>query len=480
VAKDDDDDWIDITEAADPAEVAAATGKAHVVAAARAEPPSGDWGQQLMESHEVPDEIRDQIHAALSKTERLIWFDRPRMDILMHQARRYALSGLLIAVPVGLGLIVGSYFMMTNLNVAAGILVLIVGLILAAFGVFAGFAPASQRKKGPTRACFALTNRRLLIHRGLGSQSRYSGGESVTVVNTGALGISSYSGLDLTRMQRLELKRFPGAGNLVFGRNLYDEPAGGDIWAISDVHKVEKLIREQLVHRIIDKLLRGELLSKVDKGSQADSKAESDAEVVVSDSNIKDYVSGGSKDQEDPNVKAVAGGLAGAPGYDPNKHTAEVREMLDYELTDGEEVLWAGEPDGRTQGRGMIGSLTGSAERKEPDYDLYALTNRRVLLWQTRSSLEAKSLFGSNEVRGPLSYYTPHLLSASLEEDKRIKEGGGSIIFKQVKRVIETQDKKGKFSRRVEMHYFGLLRIRRHRAVARLLYEKLIAPCRAL
>jgi hypothetical protein len=299
------------------------------------------------------------------------------------------------------------------------------------------------------------------------------------MLNTGTLGVATYSGLDLSRMQRIELKRFPGAGDLVLGRNLYDEPAGGDVWALSDVHEVEKILRQRLLHPIIDKILRGKALSGEEKGSDAaGGPADRSAEVVAADSNIKDFVGTSGMYPDDANVKAGPGGGA---CFDPDKQDPEVREKLDTELTDGEQVLWVGEPEGKTQGRGMLGALTGAgAERKEPDYDLYALTNRRVLLWQTRGSRQAKSLLGSSEALGPLSYYPPHMLGAGLEEDKRIKEGGGSILFKQVKRTIETQNQQGRVKRRVEMHYFGLLRIRRHRAVARLLYEKLLAPCRAL
>jgi hypothetical protein len=472
-----EDDWIDITEAADPAEVAAAMGRPAAAAAAPSTPPTGDWGQSLMDDHEVPDEIRDKLHSTLMQNERLIWFDRPRMDILIHQARRYAMIAGPICLAVGAGLVVSSIFLMSQ-SVAAGIIMLLMGPIIATIGVFAFFAPAKQRKRGPTRACFAITNRRLLIHPGLGKQSRYRGGQAATMLNTGVLGVATYSGLDLSRMQRIDLKRFPGAGDLIFGRNLYDEPAGGDLWALSDVHEVEKIVREQLLHPIIDKILRGKALTGEEKGTEATAGPPTRGDqVIATDANIKDFVGGAGTDQTDPNVKAAAAGRA---AYDPDKEEPEVREKLDTELTDGEKVLWVGEPEGKTQGRGMLGAITGGAERKEPDYDLYALTNRRVLLWQTRGSREGKSLMGSSEVRGPLSYYPPHVLGAGLEEDKRIKDGGGSIIFKQVKRTIDTQDKQGRVKTRVELHYFGLLRIRRHRAVGRLLYETLIAPCRAL
>jgi hypothetical protein len=117
-----------------------------------------------------------------------------------------------------------------------------------------------------------------------------------------------------------------------------------------------------------------------------------------------------------------------------------------------------------------------------------------VLLWSTKdTSVDAGSgnghLAGTGDMsrRGPLSYYSPDLKNIGLEEDERI-EDGGSIIFKSIKVVITTTTTSGggrrggpvrtKSSKREEIHNFGILRIRNVQAVMRLLYDRLIAPCK--
>jgi hypothetical protein len=167
-----------------------------------------------------------------------------------------------------------------------------------------------------------------------------------------------------------------------------------------------------------------------------------------------------------------------------------LRHAVEDELAADEQIVWIGEPEGSTQGRGLIGALTGAAERREPDYYLYAITNRRVMLFCEKGTRVGKGhgiSFLKGEKRGPMSYYPPHLSGVGLEEDKRIPQGGG-IILKKVKVVITTttSNKNARFGpstktkTRTEWHYFGLLRIRNCRAVAQMLYDTLIAPCRGL
>jgi hypothetical protein len=343
------------------------------------------------------------------------------------------------------------------------------------------------RRAADRRACFALTNRRLLIHPGVGAQMNFGGSggtQARVVVRRGPAEVIAYTGFELTRMQRVEEKRFPGCGSLVFNRNVLDEPAGGHLWALADLHKVERMVREKLVHPIMDKLLRGERLSAEDKTKQQEAAGgQEEAEVLAPDENIKDFL-GGKSAGEDANVKDVRAG-AGLDQLDD-----ESREKVEAELTEGERVLWAGVPEGKTQGRGLLGNMVGSEERREPDYSLYALTNRRVLLWFSRGTHVGKGTpirFGKGPNRAPVSYYPPHLLQAGLEQDKRIHRGG-SIVFRRVRVVITTttefKNRRGpnttRTSTRKELHHFGLLRIRDYLAVARMLYDTLIGPCRGL
>jgi predicted Zn finger-like uncharacterized protein len=476
-----EDEWIDVNEAASPQEVAAA-------AAVKGTPPTGDWGQDLMEEHDVPEEIQEEIHAALSKNERLTWFGRPRMDILLARARNHQIRMVLVGFGLAIALPFLAVFLFTLKGAPAGaiiggIIVLLFAAGAAALGVYAIGLTARVRRGAGTRPCYAITNRRLLIHPGKGKQINFSrDGSSSSSVNAGSLSISSYSGLGLTRINRMELRRFPGCGELVFNRTLLDEPAGGAMWAVEGVREVEKLIRKQLVHPIIDKLLRGESLTSQEKGSAAKEEAEQGERLEAPDENIKDFVRGGGAAAADANVKDAGGKLR------QDKVDPELRQQVEEELAEDEQVVWVGEPEGRTKGRGMLGGLTGAAERREPDYYLYAITNRRVLLFCEKGTRVGKGRgisFTKGEKRGPMSYYPPHLLNAGLEEDRRFPRGGG-IILKKVKVVITTTTTtKGgrgmqstRTSTRTEWHYFGLLRIRNYLSVAQLLYDTLIGPCR--
>jgi hypothetical protein len=479
-----DDEWIEVNEAAEAPVAAAAP------ALARAGGPGAEWGQDLMEGHGVPDDMQEKIRSNLTKNERLIWFGRPRMDILMHQARMWMIRGSLVGGAVCIGMAVGSVFAFRakDVPVAVGIILVFFSLVFGAIAVFALGAPARQKRKESTRACYAMTNRRLLLHLGTGSQTFSSGSHSTTVVNTGALGLLTYSGLELTRLQRVEMKKFPGAGNLVFSRTVLDEPSGGGLWAVNDVAGVEKLIREKLLHPVIDKVLRGEKLSKEEKGKDAkDDKAAGEGasgDTVAPDDNIKSIAAKGDLVPDDPNIKAAPGtrgrggdgnvkGVALGIEYDPNKVEAEVREEVEAELTAGEKVLWVGQPEGGTQGRGVLGAVTGAAKRKEPNYYLYAITNRRAILW---AKPEGGFLSVKGDPPGPTTYYPPHILRAGLEQDNRIPQGG-SIVFKQVKVTVRRQDKQSRrITEEVTLHFFGILRVRRYKTVALLLYENLIKP----
>jgi hypothetical protein len=362
-----------------------------------------------------------------------------------------------------------------------GILGVMAIAFLAVFVMAIG-APARVRKGARTRSCYAMTNRRLLIHPGAGAQmSISSSGTQASVDYSGQQhGVRSYSGLELQNLMRLEEKRFPGSGDLFFRRNLYDQPTGGGFTALAEILKIEKLIRDQLIHPIMDKLLRGELSLKDGFGrseeerKQAKGQAQDEGEMLPVDGNIKDLMEKDNFAADPNNVKALRSTIQD----DLGQIDEEMREKVDGELTQGEKLLWAGKPEGSTQGRGMLGAMIGSAIRKEPSYQLYAITNRRVLLFATKSTSVGNTIsLGGTKPQGPITYYPPSLLGAGLEEDKRIPKGG-SIIFKSVKVTITSRDKNGRTTTRVENHFFGILRVRNLKAVARLLFDTLIHPCR--
>jgi predicted Zn finger-like uncharacterized protein len=477
----DEEGWIDVNEAADPAEVAAAL--------ARSSPPTGDWGQELMDEHEVPEEIQDEMHAALTRDERLTWFARPRMDILLERARsfrmRLLLVGLLLAVvfpTVGVLLI---YFRPGGGagGIIGGIIAVLFGVGGVALAVWGLGMPGRVERGAANRACYALTRRRLLVHPGKGRQLVFSPG-SASITSTSGGGVISYVGSELTRMSRIELDDFPGCGDLILRRNLFDDPYGDALWAIDEVRDVEKAIRQRLVHPVIDKLLRGDPLTREEKAGVGKQESGQGQEILPPDENIKDFAGG------DANVRQ-APGLRGE----------DVPEEVAEELTEGERALWVGEPEGSARGRGVFGALAGSAERREPDYYLYAITNRRVLLFCEKGTrLESpppdmpRIVVGRRQKRGPVCYYPDQLRTVGVESDRAAKVG--DLVFRKVKYVIrittEFKERPGAGPRRgpsrnqtrvetrTQIHHFGLLRIRNPRGVARLLYDALIAPCRGL
>ncbi len=165
----------------------------------------------------------------------------------------------------------------------------------------------------------------------------------------------------------------------------------------------------------------------------------------------------------DDNVKQAPGT---ALENEMKKVPKSLREQVDAELTEGEKVLWIGEPEASVKGRGFFGAMTGGARRKEPAYTLYAITNRRVMLWDKSES--------------PTCYYSPHLFNLGLEADTRVKSGG-NVLFKVVKLVTTTtttnrQTGRSSTTTKVEMYYFGVMHVRNHRGVARLIYETLVEP----
>ncbi len=465
-----EDDWIDITEAYVRPEA-----KGEPAAARSAAAPTKGWGEELLEEQEVPDDMREQIREALTKGEKITWAGRPLLNVLMHRAGRQRIVGIAVICGFTIAAPTLAFFMFRigqGGTIAIGCFALFFMLVFDALGVFLIGSPGRTQRDASKRACYMLTNRRLVIHPGMGSQVATSRGGAHTNVTVGGDvgGVTSYSGVELLALRRNEDKAFPGTGELILGRDLLDEPAGGQLVAMDDLVGLEKRIREQLIHPVIDKLLRGEVSVKEGFGRQKEKPTAGQGEVLPTEGNLKDYA----KDElpTEGNVKAQK-----SPLEESLKAVGkELRKKVEAELTEGERLLWVGQPEGKTKGRGVLGALSGAAERVEPEYHLYALTTRRAILWDKKGTKEARFAFG-NEERGPITYYPTQLLDAELEDDKRISEGG-SIIFKRVKRVIITRNKQGKDSKRTELHHFGILRVRNYSVLARALYNTLIRPVR--
>ena len=201
------DDWIDITEEYVPPGGAPAAGG-----------PTGNWGQALLQKHDLPEKMQEDIRSMLTQDEQLLWCDRPQMDILMARARKQQLLGICM-IPVvtlllgGLAFFLFSQVKDTGAMIGAGV-VLFMMLAFDALGVFIIFTPGRVRRGAGGRSCYVLSNRRLLVHPGSGTQTfmNQGGNQAAVVVGTEQFGVSSYTGLELQRMIRIEEKNFPGSG----------------------------------------------------------------------------------------------------------------------------------------------------------------------------------------------------------------------------------------------------------------------------
>jgi len=319
--------------------------------------------------------------------------------------------------------------------------------------------------------------------------------------------IFSYTGPQIALMGRKMMAAFEGCGGLFFSRDKFDRPDGLGLWALKNVSEVERLVRQTLLDPLVDKQLRGEKLTSEEQAQQAKESvpAGEEAEDIPPNENIKDYVRSGkakAAEKEDPNLKMRPADLQRTVAEAPQ----ELREEVEAELTEGEKILWIGVPEGKVKGRGILGAITGAEIRYEPDYYIYAITNRRVLLFCEKGSTDsqAATFGGSKDPQGPVTYYPSQLQACGLETDERLPEGGG-IVFKRVKRIIQTvstesvsgskTQKRGvgrhakmvttkysgsstSVSTRTENHHFGILRIRNYIPVARFLAETLILPIR--
>jgi hypothetical protein len=459
-----DDGWIDITEAYRPP---APRAPAAPPTPARAK---GDWGRDVLEEQEIPAEMQEKFHEALTRNEYFVWCTRPLLPILMRRARLRQLYGVLVMIGVAIAMPLLALFLYRlgkpEALAAAGVALLMM-VIFELVGFFMILTPAKTRKNAPYRPCYALTNRRLLIHPGKGTQTYLSedGSQSSTVINADkVLGIIDYSAGELMGLQRIENKRIAGAGELVLWRTLFDKPAAR-LTALDDIATVEKRVREQLLHPIVDKLLRGELELKDTIGIKK--KSDVGGEVLRAEYDLADIADEDRDDDNNPR-RTLRKAMREVP--------EELRQQAERELTEGEELLWVGLPQGKTQKRGLLDVMLGRAPRKEPNYVLYALTNRRALLWvQTGLPLGKGRVLGGQR-RGPVSYYPMALTEAEFEEDVRIAPGG-SIVFKKVRLTIVSHDK-GRTSRKQEIHHFGILRVHQGRTLARVLFDTLLRPVR--
>lgn len=519
-----DDDEVEVLPGSDQAGEAANAASEPTPRAA--DPPSdaepdddSGWGENVLKTQDVPQPMRNQILKILNDREHITWATRARMDMLLASARTAKIVGfvmlgvaaVLVVVCVGIFVLplVLWLFSVVSTEMALGIgaitvLVLVVGLVilLALVTVGVGFIrlPRRMQQNEKTRPCYAIAGRRLIVHPGIGMDmpmpkwlSAIAGfvAKSFRKKTKAAVGVTGYVYADLAKMHRIETPKFPGAGDIVLGLNDLEQSTLYRMAGIDNVRQVERVIREKVLHPAVDELLAGKRsIAELRRGSSGILKDQGDAfesTVLPPERGVKDWMS---KTQSTGKIAKIDAAIAAAL----DEAGDAVRKRVKAELTDGEEILWIDRPAAQTKGRGIIGAMVSNKVRKEPVYELYAMTNRRVLLWASKdTSIDVGSdthhygRTGDMSQRGPLSYYSTDLTGVGLEEDERI-EHGGSIVIKSVRvTIITTKEEKKrrahgpvtfKTTRKYETHCFGILRVRNVHAVTRLLYDRLIAPCR--
>src|SRR5262245_38282154 len=84
------EEWLEVNEAAAPPPAPAA--EEPVAAAKKGPGASGDWGQEALTEHEVPDEMLEQFRSEMTKGERILWASSPWQDNFLHNAKKQAYS----------------------------------------------------------------------------------------------------------------------------------------------------------------------------------------------------------------------------------------------------------------------------------------------------------------------------------------------------------------------------------------------------
>ena len=357
-------------------------------------------------------------------------------------------------------------------------------LIFITAGSIHGLYQHSRVKSGEQkRGVYLLTDRRLIVLKGkTGGITFQNGNQNATnfdpdtrkQIEKARKSLFEFEAVDLLGMHRRLNPKFPGCGELLFERNVFDASAGLGLSAIDDVETVERLIREELIHPAIDRLLRGEI-------SAYDFRPKSTGNESLPNAHVEDQRS--NLGQTTAETETLAD-LKMELRKDLNAASVDEIECAERELTDGEELMWIGRPEVKMMRKGILGMLKRKPDNREPHYLMYAITNRRVLLWADKSS-QGKNLRNGKNPVGPASYYSTMLQNIRSEPDDRL-EDGGNLFFRVVNLTIvsktTTRDTRGNMqttsSTRIQFHRFGILRIHNFHEVGEAIFQFLVRPLR--
>lgn len=204
-----------------------------------------------LEQADLPDNIRERIEGELSKGEKLYWVGMPSRRIVLIRSIWAPIVGMLIFLFV-FGFFVLPSLFMSSQGVAAGLGMVIIagGFALVVGGSFC-IAPLYNLWRAG-RTCYALTSRRAIVW-----QAGIFGGVEM----------ENYNPARLANMWRRDMWIFgKGGGDLVFrsvtivtvttGRHggVSQNTTYYGFIAVENVRKVERLVREVLVDKVIDRL----------------------------------------------------------------------------------------------------------------------------------------------------------------------------------------------------------------------------------
>jgi hypothetical protein len=198
---------------------------------------------------DVPGDMRRDVQAELTKGEKVVWVGRPSMTLMLAQAKAARIAGVAVLV-AGVGLLAGMAFVTDGtLRLALAVF----GVAGLAFGGLMTLAPKFIQRGQSKRAVYLLTNRRALVM----ENKAFGAGR-----------VRAYTMVQLKSMQRQDSGKLKGAGDLIFEQEVLNTGTGRGrggpqkrnhgFLMVENVKTVEKLIRETLVDRGIDKVLAPE------------------------------------------------------------------------------------------------------------------------------------------------------------------------------------------------------------------------------
>jgi hypothetical protein len=200
-------------------------------------------GKELTVEHDVPEHLQERVSEELTKGEKLIWIGQPARRVLMIKSIPIMIFGCLFGGGALIFMLIG----LASKNFGMGLMPLLflpfaLGMILSPF----------YRFWMGKRTCYVLTNRRCIVW-----MCNWFGG----------IHMENYNPAQLANMWRRDLWFFgKGAGDLVFrsvttitvrtGRHggVSQSTTYYGFLAVENVREIERLVRETLVDRFLDKL----------------------------------------------------------------------------------------------------------------------------------------------------------------------------------------------------------------------------------